>query len=306
MATWNDILTEARVSGSTFDIIRRNYLHRLAELRGRNVIVYYSGWLQKPNLASEPGINVAIHDGDKNGFMSVIKGLDRSKGLDLLLHTPGGDMAATESLVDYLRAMFGTNICAFVPQMAMSGGTMIACACREIWMGKGSSLGPIDPQVGNLPAMAILEEFERAAREIQADPARALVWQPVISKLPPSTITQCEDAIRWGTQVATRWLETGMFAGRSTAAQDAARTVADLTDKNKNHTHSRHLSVEVARSYGLEVRMLEDDQDLQDAVLSVHHACCVTLEATGAYKVIENQKGVAYIQQVRQIAISPA
>ena len=46
------------------------------------------------------------------------------RGLDLILHTPGGDMAATESLVDYLRAMFGTDICAFVPQLAMSAGTI--------------------------------------------------------------------------------------------------------------------------------------------------------------------------------------
>jgi hypothetical protein len=304
VATFNDILNEVRVSGSTYDQIRRKYTRALADYRKRNIILYYSGWLQKQQLRNEAGVNVAIHDGDKNGFMSVVKGLDRSKGLDLLLHTPGGDMAATESLVDYLRAMFGTDICAFVPQLAMSGGTMIACACKEIWMGKESSLGPIDPQVGNLPATAILEEFERAAAEIKNDASRALVWQSVLSKLQPSAITQCEDTIKWGTTVATRWLETGMFAGRPTAAADAARTVADLTDKAKNHTHGRHLSAEIGKSYGLEIKMLEDDQDLQDLVLSVHHACCATLEATNAYKIIENQEGVAYIQQVRQIAIA--
>ena len=39
--------------------------------------------------------------------MSDCNGLeDRSKGLDLILHTPGGDIAATESLVDYLHKMF--------------------------------------------------------------------------------------------------------------------------------------------------------------------------------------------------------
>ena len=304
MATWNDILNEIRVSGSNYDILRRTYLKKLADLRNRNVIVYYSGWLQKPHLMNEAGVNVAIHDGDKNGFMSVIKGMDRTKGLDLILHTPGGDMAATESLVDYLRSMFGTDICAFVPQLAMSGGTMIACACKEIWMGKESSLGPIDPQVGNLPATAILEEFERAAREIKADSTKALVWQPIINKLAPSAITQCEDAIRWGTQVASRWLETAMFKDRVDAAGDAAKTVADLTDKAKNHTHGRHLNAETAKSYGLEIRMLEDDQGLQDAVLSVHHANCVTLEATRAYKIIENQDGVAFIQLVQQLAIA--
>jgi ClpP class serine protease len=49
--------------------------------------------------------------------MTVIHNMDRSKGLDLLLHTPGGDIAATESIVDYLRSMFGTDIRAIIPQL---------------------------------------------------------------------------------------------------------------------------------------------------------------------------------------------
>jgi ClpP class serine protease len=100
--------------------------------------------------------------------------------LDLILHTPGGDMAATESLIDYLRSMFGTNIRAIIPQISMSGGTMIALACRQIVMGKHSNLGPIDPQLGGVAAHAIKEEFERAVREVQHAPGTAPIWQVVI------------------------------------------------------------------------------------------------------------------------------
>ena len=46
---------------------------------------------------------------------------------------------------------------------------MIACACREILMGKHSSLGPIDPQLGGVPAHGVIEEFERAIKEIKDD-----------------------------------------------------------------------------------------------------------------------------------------
>ncbi|MHB1126932.1 MAG: hypothetical protein ACYC2T_08230 [Bacillota bacterium] len=52
--------------------------------------------------------------------------MDRSKGLDLILHTPGGEIAATESLVDYLRSMFGSDIRAIVPQIAMSCGLWVS------------------------------------------------------------------------------------------------------------------------------------------------------------------------------------
>lgn len=110
MPSWHDILQELGQRGSTHDVVRREYLRRLHEHTGRNVIIYYSAWLQKPGLGG-----TEVNDADKNGFMTVIHKLDRSKGLDLILHTPGGETAATESLVDYLRAMFGTDMRAIVP-----------------------------------------------------------------------------------------------------------------------------------------------------------------------------------------------
>lgn len=153
MAAWNELLNETNAAGSVHDVIRRRYLNRLFKHTKRNVILYYSGWLQKPHLLKEPAISLGISDADKNGFMSVIHKLDRSRGLDLILHTPGGDMAATESLVDYLRSMFGTDVRAIIPQLAMSGGTIMALSCNKIIMGKESSIGPIDPQLRVLHLM---------------------------------------------------------------------------------------------------------------------------------------------------------
>ena len=150
MPSWKVIGDEVSALGSAWDVVRRNYLALLHQRTGRNVIVYYSGWLQKGHLESAGFRGFGIDDSDKNGFMATIHKLDRAKGLDLILHTPGGEVAATESIVDYLRSMFGTDIRAIIPQLAMSAGTMIACSCREIVMGKQSSLGPIDPQFGGL------------------------------------------------------------------------------------------------------------------------------------------------------------
>ena len=36
-----------------------------------------------------------------NGFMNTVSGMDTSKGLDLILHTPG-DIAATEAIVVFI------------------------------------------------------------------------------------------------------------------------------------------------------------------------------------------------------------
>lgn len=299
MGNWNELLDEIRTAGSTHDIIRRKYLARLAELTGRNVIIYYSGWLQKRGVQG-----TEVNDADKNGLMSVIHKLDRSKGLDLVLHTPGGETAATESLVDYLRAMFDADIRAIVPQLALSAGTMIACACKEVIMGKHSSLGPIDPQFGGIPAHGVVEEFRRAYDEIQKDQAKIPVWQPIIAKYHPTLVGECEKAIDWSKELAREWLKTGMLANDPDQETKAQQIVEDLSDHALTKSHARHLSLKRCKDLGLNVKALEDDQNFQDAVLTVHHAAIQTLGGTGAFKIIENQLGVAFIQALRNVVVA--
>lgn len=297
MPNWSQLLDEIRSSGSTHDVIRRKYLAKVNELTGRNVIIYYSGWLQANSPAGE------INDEDKNGFMTVIHQMDRSQGLDLLLHTPGGETAATESLVDYLRAMFGTDIRAIVPQLAMSGGTMIACACKEIVMGKQSSLGPIDPQFSGIPAHGVVEEFKRAKDDIAADPSTIPVWQPIINKYSPAFIGECEKAIDWSNEMTADWLSTGMLEGEEDKDPKIEKILAELGDHALTKSHARHLSAARCREMGLHVTALEEDQELQDAVLSVHHACMLTFSSTSAMKIIENHEGVAFIKLAQPVLV---
>ncbi len=290
MSNWNQLLDELQASGSTFDMIRRKYLKELIVLTGRNVITYYSGWLQKGILGG-----LGINDNDKVGFMTTLHGLDRSKGLDLILHTPGGETAATESIVDYLRNMFGTNMRAIVPQLALSGGTMMACACKSIIMGKHSSLGPIDPQFRGMPAHGVLEEFKTACEECKADPTKIPLWQAVIAKYTPTLIGECQKAIKWSEEMAKEWLISGMFNGEKDADKKANTIIKELEDHAVTKSYARHLSASKCKDMGLKVEILEDEQKLQDAVLTIHYACIHTLSATVASKIIENHNGKAFI-----------
>jgi ATP-dependent protease ClpP protease subunit len=299
MPSWHSILEQIRKRGSIHDIIRREYLAKLHKVTGRNVIVYYSGWLQKPGLAGSQ-----VNDADKNGFMTVIHEMDRTKGLDLLLHTPGGETAATESLVDYLHSMFGTNIRAIVPQLAMSAGTMIACACERIVMGKHSSLGPIDPQFsGGIPAHGIIEEFKRAHEEVKRDPSKIPMWQPIIAKYPPTLIGECEKAIKWSEDMTREWLLKGMLKGKADPPKIAEEILKELASHALTLSHSRHLSAEKCKAIGLVIDDLESDHKLQEAVLSVHHILIHTLSSTAAFKIIENHKGVAMMQVAQQVLV---
>ena len=165
MAGFSDIQKELGVTPSQLDVIRRKYIKQLATYTKRNVIVYYSGWLSKPGI---PGVD--INDLDMAGFMENVKDIDCSKGLDLILHTPGGNPTAAESIVKYLRIKFNNDIRVIVPHLAMSAGTMIACSGKEIIMGKHSSLGPVDPQLNGLPAYSVKKEFEEAKNDLLKNP----------------------------------------------------------------------------------------------------------------------------------------
>jgi ClpP class serine protease len=300
MPDWSEVLREisqkanaaSAVGRQMADVVRREYLKALADYTGRNVIAYYSGWLSKPSISG-----LDITDEDKNGFMMAVHGLDRQKGLDLILHTPGGSIAATQSLVDYLHRMFGTDMRAVVPQIAMSAGTMMACSCRSIVLAKHSNLGPIDPHLNGAPAYGIIDEFRRAVREVKKDPASALVWQSVIGQYRPAFLGQCQHAIKWSNAFVREQLETVMFEGQPDAKKKAATVVKRLADYSGNRTHSRHIHAEACAQMGLVIEELEADQKLQDLVLTVHHCYMHALANSTAIKIIENQKGAAFIKQ---------
>lgn len=293
MPNWNEVLKEINRESQSgpIDKIRRDYLKKLSSHTKRNTIAYYSGWLYRdPNT---PGLS--IDDQDKNAFMTTVHGMDRTEGLDLILHTPGGNVAATESLVHYLRTMFGTDIRAIIPQISMSAGTMIACACKEIIMGKQSNLGPIDPQFGGVPAHGVISEFEEAIEQIKKDPAALPLWQTIIGKYHPTFLGECRRAIAWSSDIVNVWLQTGMFKGQRNSAKKAASIVDKLSDHDATRTHSRHISIDDCESMGLKIQRMEDDDTLQDLILTVHHAYMHTFSQTPAIKIVENDRSVGVI-----------
>ena len=299
MPNWNGILEEINKNGAlhshlanaSSDTVRKNYLLELHNHTKRNIISYYSGFLSKPEI-----LQSNINDEDKNGFMSVIHGLDRTLGLDLIIHTPGGNIAATQSLVDYIRRMFGKDVRAIVPQAAFSAGTILACSCKSIVMGKESNLGPVDPQVSGVPAYGVIEEFNRAYKEIKKDPAKLSVWQPIIQQYRPTFLTQCENAIKCSKQFLDEQLRTVMFYRARGKVAKVKKIVSELTDYSGGH--DRHIHIDDCKKIGLKIEDLEADPRLQDLVLTVHHCYMFVFMNHNAYKIIENHKGVALVKHV--------
>jgi ClpP class serine protease len=120
---------------------------------------------------------------DSEEVLRAVKLTDDEVPIDLILHTPGGLVLASEQIA---HALCGhpAKVTIFVPHYAMSGGTLLALAADEIVMDENAVLGPVDPQLGEYPAASILKVVEQKSIDeiddktlILADVARKAIAQ---------------------------------------------------------------------------------------------------------------------------------
>ncbi len=96
---------------------------------------------------------------DSEDVLRAIQLTDPDMPLDIVLHTPGGLVLAATQIARAIKGHKG-KVTVFVPHYAMSGGTLIALAADDIVMCAHSVLGPIDPQIGGMPAASLVKVAE--------------------------------------------------------------------------------------------------------------------------------------------------
>lgn len=297
MPSWGEVLNQVRSIDNPHDQVRRHYLNKLSEYTDRDVLLYSSGWT---HLAGHSP-HTSMIDADMQGIMEAFSELNGNQ-LDLILHSPGGNPGAAESIVDYIRTKYD-DIRIFIPHAAMSAATMVACAGDELVMGRHSFLGPIDPQITldtptgkrPVPAAAILSQFEQAQDEIDEDESNLAHWTPIIRQYGPGLLQECKQAMDLSKELAQNWAESYLLSNNSNAAQLAEELANELTDYEKFKSHSRHLHRGRARDLGFEIDDLEDDDTLQDLVLSIYHSATLTHDNRNVAKIIETHLGNAFI-----------
>lgn len=168
---------------------------------------------------------------DSEEILRAVKLTDPDLPIDLILHTPGGLVLAVDQIAHAL-CRHRAKVTVFIPHYAMSGGTMIALAADEIVMDENAVMGPVDPQLGQFPAVSILKAVEqKSVNEIDDE---TLILADVARK----AVGQVKCTIQ-------RVLAERM-------APDQAARIAD-TLASGNWTHDYPISVEEAREIGLNV-----------------------------------------------------
>ncbi|NJL49319.1 MAG: hypothetical protein HC929_20075 [Leptolyngbyaceae cyanobacterium SM2_5_2] len=160
---------------------RLTAIRTLEQQRGSRVILL----IHRQESISLLGIPISrfINIEDSEQILRAIRLTPSTVPIDLVLHTPGGLVLATEQIARAL-IRHGAKVTVFIPHYAMSGGTMLAMAADEIVMDENAVLGPVDPQLGNVAAASILKVLENKPIEkiddqtlITADVARKAINQ---------------------------------------------------------------------------------------------------------------------------------
>lgn len=255
----------------------------------RDVICYMSAAFRKPELHDFASIGWEDIDGFKDATKEQKhRGKDGGRLL-LILHTPGGEIGAAQTIFEYLRSEF-SSIHTAIPTYAMSAGTMIALGSNQIIMGKQSQMGPTDPYIptkdGMVSAHSLLDQFEIIKQEIEENPNQANLWATAMHAFGTTLLPKLQDArkaIEHSEDLVGNWMRRYMLAD---SPAKKAKAIAAYFGSNQNKSHSRRIDRNEARDLGLKVVDLESDEHLDAYVMALHDLLNVVLVHTPAVKII--------------------
>ena len=214
-------------------------------------------------------------------------------------------MNAAETIVAYLHSKF-ERIETIVPTFALSAGTMICLASDKIVMGRQSQLGPIDPQMPlggkTVSARAVVDQFERARKELNEDLKQAHLWAPILQSLGPSVLQEAQNALDYGERMVKLWLETRMFKGRDDASKLATKAASYFNKASLHKSHGKRIDRQEASSQNIVTEELESNQDFQEAVLTLYHLMTISFETSPASKIIASNHNKMWVKNIGVVA----
>ena len=101
---------------------------------------------------------------DSEAVLRAIRLTPDDMPIDIILHTPGGLVLAAEQIAHAL-IQHKADVTVFVPHYAMSGGTLVSLAADKIIMDENAVLGPVDPQIGQYPAVSIIKTVSQKNKD---------------------------------------------------------------------------------------------------------------------------------------------
>ena len=204
--------------------------------------------------------------------------------LAFLLETPGGYIEVAQRIVDVTRHHYKV-VDFYIPNRAMSAGTVLAMSGDSIFMDYYSIMGPIDPQLprqdgkGMVPALGYLIQYERLIAKSQKGKLTSAELAFLIQKFDPAELYDYEQARELSITMLKEWLVKYKFKNwkvtrtrkmpvtNKVRLERAATIARELNNTEKWHSHGRGLSMTVlTEELRLEIEDLAQNQETHKEV----------------------------------------
>lgn len=140
--------------------------------------------------------------------------------------------------------------------------------------------------------------YKEAKHDLSSHPENAQYWAIKLQQYPAAFMKSAIYAINLSSELVSKCLGSCMFD--SVKDEQVIYDIVNFLNEHDNSkVHNRHLSAEKCSSVGLKISMMEDDDELQDLVLSLHHAYMITFDSSAAVKIIENHNGKRLVSSMR-------
>jgi len=235
--------------------------HQSAETR-KTLFVELEKELKRPVVSFFTSFRfpVMIENQDADMLEGVLQKINLSKGLALILNSPGGDGLAAERIIKICRSYSKTGeYWAIVPSKAKSAATIICFGASRILMGNTSELGPIDPQLAiadgkslkRFSVYNIIMSYNHLFQRAVSEKGNLQPYLQQLANYDEREIAEFQRALDLSEDIAIKALASGMMKGKS---RDSIRKKIEVfLTPEETKTHGRAIYTEEAKKCGLKI-----------------------------------------------------
>jgi hypothetical protein len=290
---YDPVITRVLAERSQQHATRKSLFNKLEEELQRPVVAYFTSFRYP----------VAVDDSDADMLEGLLQAMDLSKGLALVISSPGGDGVAAERIIKICKSYSGTGeFFAIVPGKAKSAATMICLGASRIYMGPASELGPVDPQIivmndNNIPtylsACHVVDSFNNLFEKAVKEKGRLEPYLQQLAKYDASIIAHYNSMIALSKDISIKALHSGMMSNFN-ETQIEEKIKVFLTPA-ETKTHGRPIFRDIASNTGLKIENIDTKGDMGHSIYELYIRAKFFADS-GVSKLIESKVDSAYVQ----------
>ncbi len=220
---------------------------------------------------------VMIVDKDADMLEGVLQKIDLSKGLVLVLNSPGGDILAAERIINVCRSYSETDeYWVIIPGKAKSAATIISFGASKIIMGSNSELGPVDPQIiiseegkqNRFSAYNIVNSYENLFQRAVKSKGRLKPFLQQLQRYDEREIAEYKAYLELSQDIAIRTLKSGMMSVKSESV--IKKKIETFLTPKRTKTHGRPIYRDEAKQCGLNIESADVKSDLWKLVYELY------------------------------------